>query len=141
MKTYSQTQRILLRIFAEGVFVIHFVVVLITAVGWIFPGTFFYVYLTAWFLAFAVDMLWSTCPLTYLEFSIRKKLDPHSTFDKFCIAHYMRTWRGLSPRPFVETKDKTFWGRYSFVFIMLGLLVLSLLWQALVYGRDIFYFA
>lgn len=140
MYQYTPTKRFWLLLLANTIFIIHFAVVLINMVGWLFPGWFFYAYLTAWFLAFAVDMLWSTCPLTYLEFGIRKKLDPHSTFDKSCIAHYMRKWRGLSPRPFVEKGDKTFWGRYSFVFIMLGLLVLSLLWQMLVYRRDIFYF-
>lgn len=130
----------LLLLLAEGIFVIHFVVVLINVFGWLFPGWVFYVYLTAWALAFSADMLWSTCPLTYLEFGIRKKLDPSATFDKSCIAHYMRKWRGLSPRPFVAPTRKTFRERYSFAFIMLGLLALSLLWQTLVYGRDVFYF-
>ncbi|PIR38765.1 MAG: hypothetical protein COV34_00400 [Candidatus Zambryskibacteria bacterium CG10_big_fil_rev_8_21_14_0_10_42_12] len=127
--------------YANTVFVVHFLLVLMNVVGWIFPGPIFYAYLTTWFLAVAVDILFGVCPLTQMEFNIRKKLDPEAKFEKSCMVHYIRKWRGLAPRSPESDAPKTWRQKHSIVFIMVPLLVVSLIWQTLVYGRDIFYFA
>jgi len=139
MNSPSTLKRFWMLVFANTIFVFHFAIVLVNVGGWLFPGWFFHVYLVAWALAFSVDVLFESCPLTYVEFGVRKKLNPEAHFDKSCIVHYLRKWRGLSPRP-VILGQKTFWQRYSFLAIMIGLLVLSLSWQYFVYGTDIFYF-
>jgi len=116
-------------------FVFHFLYVLVSAFGWLLPGNFFYLFLITWLIAFLVDVIWAVCPLTVVEWGLRRKLNPGQVFDKSCIAHYTRKWRGLPPRPPITGK-KTFWQRYSFIAIMLGLLVLGFVWQWLAYEKN-----
>lgn len=142
MKTYTPFERFWMLAYANLIFVIHFALVLMNVVGWLLPGPIFYVYLVTWFLAVAVDILFGVCPLTYMEFSVRRKLDPTAVFEKSCIVHYMRTWRGLPVRAPSSESDasKTWRQKHSLVFIMVPLLLVSLLWQMFVYGRDVFLF-
>lgn len=90
--------QILLKFQAGIIFSAHFVLVLIVAVGWLVPGLF---YLHTALLAATImsEILFGYCVLTRLEFGLRKKLNPDAVFDRSCIAHYTRKWRGLHPRP------------------------------------------
>lgn len=117
---------------ADFVFVLHFVLVLIVVFGWLVPGRFFYVFLTFFALTLISEITFGYCVLTKIEFDLRRKIDPNQKFDKSCIAHYVRKWKGLPPRePFVGQKN--FFQKNSFIFIMLGLLIISLLWRVFVY--------
>ncbi len=114
------------KITADFVFTIHLILVCIVALGWLIPG-FFYVHITLLLATFLSEIFLGYCPLTTLEFGIRKKLDPSLLFDKSCIIHYLRKWRGLEPRV-STTKNISFLKRNSSLFIlfMLGILVFSL---------------
>lgn len=114
------------KITADFVFTIHLILVCIVALGWLIPG-FFYVHITLLLATFLSEIFLGYCPLTTLEFGIRKKLDPSLLFDKSCIIHYLRKWRGLEPRV-STTKNISFLKRNSSLFIlfMLGILVFYL---------------
>jgi len=122
----------LYKIYANFVFVLHFILVLVVVFGWLIPGDFFYVFLIFFSLTLISEILLGYCVLTKIEFDLRKKIDPDKKFDKSCIVHYIRSWRGLSPREPVINKNN-FFQKNSFIFIMLGLLSVSLLWRVFVY--------
>jgi len=114
---------------ADFVFLVHLVLVCIVAVGWLIPG-FFYVHLTLLIATFLSEIFLGYCPLTTLEFDIRKKLDPSLLFDKSCMVHYIRKWRGLGPRP-IKTTNISFFKKNSFLFILLALGLLSFVYRFL----------
>jgi hypothetical protein len=114
-------------VLAEIIFAIHFVLVAIVAVGWLIPG-FFYTHLTLLVLTLLSEIFLGYCMLTRLEFGIRKQLDPTLIFDKSCMVHYIRKWRGLAPRP-VSTLKLTFFKKNSFFFILLGVGALSIVYR------------
>lgn len=115
--------KIFYQIAADFVFLLHLILVCIVAVGWLIPG-FFYVHLILLLATFLSEIFLGFCPLTTLEFGIRKKLDPSLLFDKSCMVHYLRKWRGLGPRPLVSNKS-SFFKKNSFIFILLILGILS----------------
>ncbi|MFA7216583.1 MAG: DUF2784 family protein [Candidatus Paceibacterota bacterium] len=117
---------------ANLIFVVHFLLVLVVAFGWLIPGKFFYVFLTFFVLTFISEIAFGYCALTKIEFDLRRRIDPDKKFDKSCIAHYIRSWRGLPPRESFITQ-KTFLQNNSFIILMLGLLLVSLLWRIFVY--------
>jgi hypothetical protein len=114
---------------AEIVFAIHFILVAIVALGWLIPG-FFYAHLTLLVLTISSEILLGYCILTRIEFGIRRKLDPALVFDKSCMVHYIRKWRGLAPRPSSALK-LSFFKKNAFFFILLGLGALSLAYRFL----------
>jgi len=123
MKNSSAVMRISYRLTANFVFLIHLILVCILVVGWLLPGL-FYLHLTLLLATFLSEIFLGYYLLTHLEFGIRKKLDPTLLFDKSCIVHYIRKWRGLTPRP-VATTSPSFLKKNGFIFILLALGILS----------------
>ena len=123
--------KIFYQLTADFVFLVHLILVCIVAVGWLVPGL-FYVHLAILLATFLSEIFLGYCPLTTLEFGIRKKLDPSLLFDKSCMVHYLRKWKGLGPRPIVTTKV-SFFKKNSFLFILLALGLLSFVYRFFVY--------
>jgi hypothetical protein len=123
MSNYS-VSRIFKLAAADLFFFIHFVLVVIVAVGWLLP-ILFYTHLSLLLLTLLSEIFLGYCILTRLEFGIRRKLDPMLSFDKSCMVHYIRKWRGLAPRP-PSTLKLSFFKKNSFLFILLALGLLSL---------------
>lgn len=123
----NRAKKIFYRLTADFVFLTHLTLVCIVAVGWLIPG-FFYVHLTLLIATFLSEIFLGYCPLTTLEFGIRKKLDPSLLFDKSCMVHYIRKWRGLGPRP-VASNNTSFFKKNKFLFILLALGLLSFVYR------------
>jgi hypothetical protein len=115
--------RIFYRVSADFVFLIHFALVCVVSVGWLIPG-FFYLHISLLLATFLSEIFLGYCPLTQAEFYLRRKLDPTLFFDKSCMIHYLRKWRGLGPRPAPATPP-TFFKKNSFTFILLSIAILS----------------
>ena len=131
----SKIRKIFYLTLANVVFILHLALVLIVAFGWLIPSM-YYVFLVLLAAVFLMDLFLGYCPLTPLEFGIRKKLDPTKTYDSSCIAHYMRALFGQKPR--VETKENpTFLKKHSFKFILLGLFMVSTLFRLFVVGNQL----
>ena len=93
----SKTRRAFYLVLADIIFIVHLILVLIVSVGWLIPGM-YYVFLTLLALTFLADVFLGYCPLTPLEFNLRRKLDPTAVYDSSCIAHYTRAPFGKKPR-------------------------------------------
>ena len=111
--------KIFYQLTADFIFLVHLILVCTVAIGWLIPGL-FYVHLALLLATFLSEIFLGYCPLTTLEFGIRKKLDPSLLFDKSCMVHYIRKWKGLGPRPTVAT-NVSFFKKNSFLFILLFL--------------------
>lgn len=122
MSQLSQARKVLYRILADFVFVVHLSLVLLVVVGWLVP-VLFYPFLVAVVLTFLSELFFGFCFLSKIEFGLRKRIDPNKIFDKSCIAHYVRSLFGLPPRSLPDV-PKTFFKKNKFSFILL--LVLSL---------------
>lgn len=116
---------------ADLVFLVHFGVVSIVAIGWVVPG-FFTFYVSILVTVLLSEIFFGYCVLTKLEFGIRKKLDSSLIFDKSCIMHYILKWRGLAPRP-ISSTPASFFKRKSFSFILLLLGGVSSVFNFFVY--------
>ena len=116
---------------ADFVFWIHLGVVLLVVFGWLWPILFYpsIILLAATLLS---EIFLGFCPLTRLEFGIRKKLDPRLSFDKSCISHYTRKWRGSPPREMREVVG-SFFKRKSFLFVLLGLAAVNIAYNTLIH--------
>lgn len=116
---------------ADIIFWVHLAVVLLVVLGWLWPKLFYpsIILLVATLLS---EIFLGFCPLTRLEFGIRKKLDPNLTFDKSCISHYTRKWRGLPPREMREVMG-SFFKRKSFLFVLLGLAAINITYNTLIH--------
>ncbi|MDO8423984.1 MAG: DUF2784 family protein [bacterium] len=126
----SKTQRALYLILADFIFIVHLALVLIVSIGWLVPGM-YYIFLTLLGLTFLMEIFLGYCPLTPLEFNLRRKLNPTATYGSSCITHYMRALFGRKPG--VETTDNpTFFKKHSFLLILLGLFAVSILFRLLV---------
>ncbi len=112
---------------ANFVFLIHFILVCIVTVGWLIPQL-FYLHITLLLAILFSEVIFGYCPLTRMEYALRHKLDPTILFDKSCMVHYLRKWRGLPPRP-TPTTNATFFKKNSFLFILIGLGILSFLYK------------
>lgn len=122
--------KIIQKLTADFIFFVHLTLVCIVLVGWLIP-VLFYTHLSLLLATLLSEIFLGYCLLTRLEFGIRRKLDPTLLFDKSCIVHYIRKWRGLGPRPVVTTK-KSFLKKNSFLFILLALGILSLTFRLLI---------
>lgn len=129
MRNYFD-RRLGYRLAAEFVFIVHLILVCIVAVGWLVPQ-FFYLHLTLLLATLFSEIFWGFCLLTRLEYTLRHKLDPTLIFDKSCMVHYIRKWRGLPPRPAV-TQPVSFFKKNSFLFILVGLGILSFVYRNLI---------
>jgi hypothetical protein len=127
MKNYNSGVIILKRLTADFIFVVHFILVSIVAIGWLVPQL-FYVHLSLLLVTMASEIALGYCLLTRMEFDIRRKLDPTLLFDKSCISHYTRKWRGLGPRPLLKLRQ-SFLKRNSFMFILLSLGIISFVYR------------
>jgi hypothetical protein len=123
MGNHSAVMRISYRFTADFVFLVHLTLVCVVAVGWLIPQL-FYLHLTLLLATLCSEIFLGYCILTRMEYAIRHKLDPMLLFDKSCIVHYLRKWRGLAPRPIIITKP-TFFRKNSFLFILISLAVMS----------------
>lgn len=129
MQNPSAAVRIFYKALADFIFLVHFALVCIVAVGWLIPGL-FYLHISLLLATFLSEIFLGYCPLTRLEYAIRHKLDPTLLFDKSCMVHYLRKWRGLGPRP-APTSPPTFFKKNSFTFILIGIAFLSLAYNLL----------
>lgn len=116
---------------ADLIFVLHLTLVVIVVLGWLIPR-FFYLHLILLTLTALSEVFLGYCLLSRMEFSLRKKLNPTLLFDKSCIVHYLRKWRGLRPRPKV-VGEVSFLKKNSFLFILLGLGLLSFVYRSVLY--------
>ena len=123
MENHSAVIRISHRFTADFIFLVHLILVCIVSVGWLVPGL-FYLHLTLLLATLLSEVFLGYCPLTRMEYAIRHKLDPTLLFDRSCIIHYLRKWRGLGPRPAITGKVP-FFKRNSFLFILICIGVLS----------------
>ena len=123
MNNYPTTVRLFYKIAANFIFLMHLTLVCFVAVGWLIPG-FFYAHFILLMITILSEIFLGYCPLTRLEFNIRKKLDPTLVFDKSCIMHYLRKWRSLGPRPAISPQA-SFFRKNSFIFILLVFGMLS----------------
>lgn len=124
MQNLSTAVQIFYKSLANFIFLVHLILVCIVTVGWLIPG-FFYLHLSLLLATFLSEIFLGYCPLTRMEYAIRHKLDPTLLFDKSCMVHYLRKWRGLGPRP-VPTAPPTFFKKNSFTFILIAIALLSL---------------
>lgn len=114
------------KVAAEIVFSVHFLLVATVSLGWLIPGM-FYIHLALLLATLLSEIFLGYCVLTRLEFGLRRKLDPTLVFDKSCMIHYLRKWRGLAPRPTTSlTAPLSFFKKHTFLFILLTLALLSL---------------
>lgn len=113
---YSKNSPFLWLFLANIIFVLHFLLIVIVSLGWLWNGFYFY-HFGLLLATLASELFFGYCLLTRLEFGIRKKIDPNLLFDKSCIVHYIRKWRGLAPRPPVLA-SVSFWKKNSFLFIV-----------------------
>ena len=129
--TNKSFKTVLYGVGADFVFWIHLAVVLLVVVGWLWPKLFYpsIILLAATLLS---EIFLGFCPLTRLEFGIRKKLDPRLSFDKSCTSHYTRKWRGLPPREMREVVG-SFFKRKSFLFVLLGLAAVNIAYNTLIH--------
>ena len=127
----SKTERILYLILADLIFVIHLGLVLIVSLGWLIPSL-YYVFLILLALTFLAEIFLGYCPLTPLEFNLRRKLDPTAVYDSSCIAHYTRVPFGKKPRVAVA-EAPNFLKKHSFLFILLGLFVVSTVFRLFIF--------
>ena len=130
MVALTATQKFTYITLARLVFALHFALVLVVSVGWLIPGL-FYVYLFAFIATLYSELFLGYCPLTRLEFSLRKKVNPNLVFDKSCIVHYVRALFGLKPRE-AGTAPKTFFKKYSFIFVLSGIFAVSIIFKIFV---------
>lgn len=134
MENLSRTRRFALLTAAGAVFAVHLAVVIIVSVGWLVPSL-FYVYIALFAATLYAELFLEHCPLTRLEFGIRRRLDPTRVFDTSCIMHYGRAFFGKLPRPSADPARKTtFLKAHSFVFVLSGVFVASLVYRFLVSG-------
>lgn len=124
MENKSTMIRLLYQLTADFIFFIHLILVCIVAIGWLIPGL-FYLHLTLLLATFLSEIFFGHCILTRIEYALRHKIDPTLVFDKSCIVHYIRKWRGLNPRV-ISTNKKSFLKKNSFLFILLIIGILSI---------------
>ena len=127
MRNYFD-KRLAYRLTAEFIFIIHLILVCIVAVGWLVPKL-FYLHLTLLLATLFSEIFLGYCPLTRMEYTLRRKIDPTLLFDKSCMVHYIRKWRGLPPRPAV-TQPISFFKKNSFLFILAALAILSFVYRS-----------
>jgi hypothetical protein len=116
---------------ADFVFWVHLVVVGLVIVGWLWSPL-FYPILALQVSTLFFEIVFGFCPLTKLEFGMRRKIDPSLVFDRSCTAHYSRKWRGLPPRE-IPIARGSFFKRKSFLFVLLGLALINIAYNTLVY--------
>lgn len=127
MENHSTVMRISYRLTADFLFLVHLILVCIVALGWLIPGL-FYLHLTLLLATFLSEIFLGYCPFTRMEYAIRHKLDPTLLFDKSCMVHYLRKWRGLGPRPAITGKV-SFSKKNSFVLILLVIEAVSVIYN------------
>lgn len=127
MDDHNRTTNIPYKFIADLVFLVHLALVGAVALGWLIPG-FFYIHLALLLATLFSEMFLGYCPLTRLEFGLRKKLDPTLSFDKSCMVHYLRKWRGLVPRPAISSQA-SFFKKHTFIFVLLALGILSFVYR------------
>lgn len=82
------TDKIKYHIFANVVFLFHVLVVFIILFGWYFP-TLKLVYICILLVTLLSEILLGYCPLTKLEFDLRKKLIPSLNYDYSFLSYYI----------------------------------------------------
>lgn len=91
-------ERIVYRIIAESIFVLHALSILIIAFGWAIP-TLFSLHIVLLFGGLFLQIVLGNCFLSRWEFWFRKKVDPSISYDSAYINHYLRLIFGDSLRP------------------------------------------
>lgn len=129
MQLLTNKRRLTYTTFAGVLFTVHFLLVLLVVFGWLVPPL-FYVFLGALIATIISEIFFGYCFLSKWEFGLRKKLDPSREFDKSCIIHYIRMVFGMKPRK-TSLKPRTFASKYSFIFILILLLTVSIFYRVL----------
>lgn len=127
MKTLTLTQKTIYHAIADIVFITHLLLVVLVAIGWIFP-TLFYFSLTTMFLTVLSELIFGYCVLSKWEFGIRRKLNPTKEYDTSCIMHYGRALFDLKPRV-QDSTPRSFFKKNSFLFMLLALSVIAISFQ------------
>mgnify|MGYP003393667734 FL=1 len=129
----SASQRFFCLLFADLIFLVHLALVLLVAVGWLVPGL-YPVFATTLAVVLLADIFVGNCPLTSLEFNLRRKLNPGKIYGNSCITHYLQVWlRRPSPTPRLDG-PKTFLQKHSFKSLLLGLFVVATLFRFVIFS-------
>ena len=112
---------------ASLVFVIHLILVSVVTFGWL-NGDLYLLFLGALVATVISELIYGSCLLSTWEFNLRRKIDPSKKYDASCIVHYGRKLFGLPPRIPTNT-PKTFFQKYSFLMILMVLLIIATIYN------------
>lgn len=107
--------KLLYRIGADAIWIVHFLVVVLVLFGWLVPSI-WYIYIIVLSGTLLSELIWSYCVLSKWEFDLRKKCNPDISYDFTYSSYYTyRLTQGyLSPR---------FLGQAGIVFCSLSLIL------------------
>lgn len=134
----SNKQIFFYKILADFVFIVHFLLVLTVMFGWLFPKL-FYFFLAAIIATALSEILFKYCLLSKIEFGLRRKINPDKHYDKSCIVHYWRVFRGMPPR-LPKIPSPNFFKRNSFIFILILLFAASILYRVFLQDFILLFF-
>jgi Protein of Unknown function (DUF2784) len=79
--------KIVYRLLADTIWVLHFLVVFTVLFGWLFPSL-WYVYMFVLASTFISNIFWNYCFLSKWEFYLRKKINPKLEYDFTYTSYY-----------------------------------------------------
>lgn len=112
---YHICMRLLYRIGADGIFLLHCAVVLVALFGWYFPGI-WYFYITALVSTLISALVYGYCVLSKWEFNLRRKLNPENNYDYTWATYYTRK---ISNHRIPNSVIK--YSALTFIFVSLGI--------------------
>lgn len=94
--------RLFYRIFADGIWIFHLCVVLISLFGWLIPSI-WYVYIAVLAAVFVTNTLFDYCLLSKWEFDLRTRIHTTLVYDYAYTSYYTyRLTRGYLSRNFLR---------------------------------------
>src|SRR5258708_4638539 len=109
------TMKIAYRIAADGIWVVHFLLVLLVLFGWAVPSL-WYVYMTALVATLISVVVYGYCILSKWEFDLRKKNDPAIDYNFTWASYY--TYKLTNHRI-----SNRFYTRASIVFLVFAIAI------------------
>jgi hypothetical protein len=94
--------KVIYRLLADSIWLLHFFVVAICLFGWLLPGI-WHVYIFVLASVLASNILWSHCFLSKWEFDLRKMIDPRLRYDYAYTSYYTyNVTKGYLSRDFLR---------------------------------------
>ena len=79
--------KVLYRILADIIWLLHAVIFFTLAFGWLFPSI-WYLYMSLLFATLATDVFLKECVVSKWEFDLRKKVNPHINYNYSFSSYY-----------------------------------------------------